>query len=61
MPRPVRGMTKQHFEFIAKTISFIKDPIDRSQIAFDTSYEISKAHPNFDVDRFLAACKCATD
>ena len=55
--KPIKIMTKQHFEFVAQLISQVKDLENRNQLACEASARFSYENQRFDEQRFMAACK----
>ena len=50
------GMSKKHFEALAKHIRQILDPHVRLNAAVAVAAACQEANPKFDYDRFYAAC-----
>lgn len=51
-------MTKKHFQMIADTIKFLSNVTEaqREEIARDFARSLCSTNPNFDSERFVAAC-----
>lgn len=49
-------LTRKHFKAIAETVSKISDPKTREDAARTQAAICAESNPNFDLDRFLAAC-----
>ena len=52
-------MTRKHFEMVAQTVSLIKCPIARKEVARDWVGMLRQFNPRFDSKRFFAACGVA--
>lgn len=50
-------MQHRHFAFIAKMVANLPDSVDRMAIARNFAFDLHATNPNFDRDRFLAACR----
>jgi len=50
-------MTRKHFEMVAQTVSLIKCPVVRKEIARDWDGMLRQSNPRFDSKRFFAACE----
>lgn len=50
-------MQHRHFAFIAKMVSELPDSVNRLTVARNFAFHLHNTNPNFDRDRFLAACR----
>jgi hypothetical protein len=54
-------MQHRHFAFIAATIAAMPEHVNRIPVAREFAKQLARTNPNFDRDRFLAACRGCRD